>query len=154
VEFQDKKELAIGWVAGIAVRTRRHGAMREVESATAHAGHGIEGDLSVSASRGITLIADERWRETLDQLHTELPWYTRRANVLTVGVPLADLIGRRVRVGEIELHLLGETHPCQLMDEQYPGLMQALKPNIRAGVHGRVLVGGTFRVGDGVTVLD
>ena len=46
-----------------------------------------------------------------------------------------------------------ETQPCELMDRLHAGLWDALKPNCRAGVYGKVLTGGEFKVGDRVEVV-
>jgi MOSC domain-containing protein YiiM len=39
------------------------------------------------------------------------------------------------------------------MDEARKGLRRALEPDMRAGVWGRVLTGGTIRLGDRVLVV-
>lgn len=144
----------VGRVLAIAVRTAKNGPMREIESATARADAGIEGDLRVSTNRGITLISAADWRQATEELGVTLPWHTRRANVLVEGLTMADLIGHTVRFGQVTLEVRAETRPCELMDRLKPGLLQALKPDCRAGVCGRVLRGGEFAVGDAVEVLE
>jgi len=146
-------EQNLGRILGIAVRTAKEGPMREVATATATAGAGIAGDLRTSLNRGITLISAADWREATDSLSVSLPWHTRRANVLVEGLTMADLIGHPVRFGQITLDICAETLPCELMDRLQPGLWNALRPNCRAGVCGRVLTGGQFAVGDTVEVL-
>lgn len=140
-------------VIGLAVRTARRAAMREIESAQVDAGGGIRADIPVSRDRGLTLLAQEQWADVQRELGVELPWYTRRANVLVEGLVLGDLIGKRLRLGEVELIVVHETEPCDEMDEQHPGLKAALKPERRGGVHGRVIVGGPLRLGDAIVVL-
>lgn len=139
-----------GRIVSIAVKTARGGPMREIEEAEAVVDGGITADLRVSAKRGITLLARDRWEDALQDLGAELPWHTRRANVLVDGLDLAALIGKRVRIGEVELQIGGETTPCSMMDKMYRGLKAALLPDCRAGVYGRVLQAGHFRVGDRV----
>ncbi len=142
--------LGPGRVAGIAVRSAKKGPMRELSRATAKANGGLVEDIRVSPRRGLTLLSLEQWRETLAELNTELPWHTRRANLLIEGLWLPDCIGRRLAVGEVWLDILGETKPCELMNEYHPGLEQALRPGVRAGVHGRVVRGGEIAVGASV----
>ena len=141
-----------GKVASIALRTAKNGPMREVPSAVAQANAGLEGDLKVSKRRGITFIEREHWEEVCRELAIDLPWHTRRANVLVEEANLAELIGRTVAIGELEVTILGETEPCGNMDRIHRGLRQALTPNLRGGVHGRVERGGTLRVGDAILV--
>ena len=141
-----------GRVVAIAVRTERNGPMREVESTRAHQDSGIEGDLPVEPDRGITLIAREQWEEVTGELGVELPWHTRRANLLVEGLQMADLMDQRVHVGEVELKITGETKPCGLMDQQHGGLREALGPDLRGGVHGRVVRGGEIAVGDVISI--
>ena len=87
------------------------------------------------------------------ELGVELPWHTRRANLLVDGIRLADLIGQCTRVGEVELTINAETKPCGYMDELHPGLKDALSPDCRAGVYGRVTKAGEVKVGDRVTTM-
>ena len=125
-------------IVAIAVRTERNGPMREIDRATVHEGHGLEGDLPTEADRGVTLLSREQWDEVTSELGADLPWYTRRANVLVEGVEMAALLDQTVRLGEVQLQITGETQPCGLMERQHEGLRQALVPECRGGVHGRV----------------
>ncbi len=143
-----------GKIVAIAVRTQKNGPMREIERAEASLGGGITGDLPVSAARGVTLISREQWDEAMGELNADLPWHTRRANVLVEGLRLSDLVGLVVKLGEVELHIHGETKPCGLMDKLYDGLQNVLKPEMRGGVHGQVIFAGNFAVGDSITIVD
>jgi MOSC domain-containing protein YiiM len=143
----------VGKIVAIAVRTAKEGMMQELPKATARAGGGIDGDLPSRSHRGITLISAADWRQTVEELNATLPWHTRRANVLVEGLTMADLIGHTVRFGQITLQVGAETRPCELMDRLHAGLWNALKPNCRAGVYGKVLTGGEFAVGDSVEVV-
>ena len=140
-------------VMSIAIRTAKNGPMRELVEAEAEPGRGLTGDLRVSRSRGLTLLAQEQWQEVLQDLGAELPWHTRRANLLIAGLRLVDTIGKQLQIGEVLLEVLGETEPCGLMDRQHFGLRAALTPECRAGVHGSVIQGGTIRVGDAVRLV-
>ncbi len=145
---------SIGPIQSIAIRTARRGPMKEIASARAEQGGGIDADLHVSPDRGITFLAAGAWRQTCAALQADLPWHTRRANVLIDADSIADLIGRTIRFGDVTVEIKGETHPCGLMDELHAGLRAALTPDVRAGVLGRVVTGGTFAVGDTVTYAD
>ena len=138
----------IGRVVAIAIRTAVRGPMQEVSCADAVTNGGLEGDIPSSPDRGITFLAKGDWSDVTRQLQADLPWHTRRANVLIDIDTLGHLIGKQVSIGLVEVAITGETKPCGLMDSLHAGLKNALKPNCRAGVHGHVLQSGTIRVGD------
>jgi len=141
-----------GSVVSLAIRTGKLAAMRELKEVAAAAGGGLEGDNRSSRNRSVTLLAVEQWNLAIQELGVDLPWHTRRANVLVSGIDLASSIGRTLRIGEVEIAVVAETEPCEVMDRQQVGLRQALTPDCRAGVYGRIVRGGTLRVGDAVTV--
>lgn len=145
-------EQQVGKVVSIALRTAVNGPMREVTRTTAHANAGLEGDLPVEPHRGITLLAKPQWEQVTRELGADLPWHTRRANILVDCPSLADLIGKTIHVGPVEVEINGETDPCRMMDKQHQGLRDALVPDVRGGVYGRIASAGTIQVGDMVTI--
>lgn len=123
--------------------------VRKVEEARAVAGQGLVGDHAGGGKRQVTLLAREAWQAACSQLGRELDPGIRRANLVVEGVDLAATIGRRLRLGEVVIEVLGETRPCELMDDDGRiGLMAALRPERRGGVYGAIVTGGTLRVGD------
>jgi MOSC domain-containing protein YiiM len=144
----------LGRVVAIAIKSRKRGPMIEIDEAEAVVDGGIVGAPKPSVKRGITLIERDKWEAALRDAKAELPWHARRANVLVDGVDLAALIGKRVRMGDVELLIGGETKPCRQMDEIHRGLQEALRPEKRGGVYGRVLWAGSFRIGDKVEAME
>ncbi len=142
-----------GTVLAIAVRTERDGPMRTVETARVEPDGWLEGDHGASPRRGVTFLAKESWDAAMRDLGADLPWWTRRANVLVEGVDLLRRVGGRLRVGEVLVSVEGETKPCEVMDRAQPGLRRALEPEGRGGVYGRVIEGGTIAPGDAVLAL-
>ncbi|MEK6643350.1 MAG: MOSC domain-containing protein [Planctomycetota bacterium] len=143
----------VGKVLSIAVRPDKRATLKEIPVANAVADGGIDGDHAVAPTRGITFISAKQWNDTLGELGADLPWHTRRANVLIDAPSLGHWIGKTIRVGEVEVEILDETRPCQLMDQLHNGLRAALKPDCRGGVLGRVSKSGSFRVGDTAEVI-
>lgn len=143
----------VGKVLSIVVRPEKRGPVTEISTARVSVDGGIDGDHPVAPNRGISFISSQQWKATTGQLKAELPWHTRRANVLVDCPTLGHLIGKTVRVGDIEVEITQETHPCDLMDQLHMGLREALKPECRGGVLGRIRKAGAFTVGDTMTIL-
>jgi MOSC domain-containing protein YiiM len=149
-----------GRLIGIAHRPARRAPMQTVDSALIEAGGGVEHDHKGKKfpRRGVTLLAREAWEAALADLATtgnadDLPWTTRRANLLIEGVELPRALGGVVRIGPAVLEITYPTTPCKRMDEAREGLVRALYPEWRGGVTCRVLEGGRVAIGDSVTVL-
>jgi MOSC domain-containing protein YiiM len=153
-DMQADGETIVGKVLGIALRCPDKAQMTPVSQARAIENGGLEGDLAVSPERGVTFISQAQWRTVISELGANLPWWTRRANVLVDAPSLAHLIGRRIRVGEMEVQIIAETRPCGLMDKLHMGLKDTLKPYCRAGVYGRVIKSGLFEIGNQVVMID
>jgi MOSC domain-containing protein YiiM len=127
----------------------------------ATAGVGLEGDRyaapeghskKLSDDRQITLIEAEAVEGVAAQgIHLE-PGETRR-NVTTRGISLNDLVGRRFRVGEVELEGVKLCEPCQhISDLTGKPLIKAMVH--RAGLRALILTSGEIHVGDEVEALD
>lgn len=127
--------------------------MREAQQANLITGRGIDSENRKTGRREVTLLSFERWTQACHELGAELPWHTRRANLLIEGIDLGAALGRVLSIGSTQIRIHGETRPCGIMDAQHPGLKDILKPDVRGGVHGEVLVGGVICIGDAVQVL-
>ncbi|HEX2425070.1 MAG TPA: MOSC domain-containing protein [Actinomycetota bacterium] len=122
-----------------------------VESVTAEAGKGLEGDRhffpnGAPPGGALTLVEEE----VVEDAGLE-PGATRRQ--LTVrGVRLNDLVGKRFRVGEVECYGVALCEPCRHLEQlTRPGIVKELVH--RAGINADVLTDGTISVGDEVVVL-
>ena len=125
-------------------------SLRPVESVDAVAGKGLEGDrhfFAEGARRGgaITLIE----AEVLEDVGLSGP--QSRRQVVTRGVRLNDLVGKRFFVGEIECEGVELCEPClHLQSLTRPGIIEDLLH--RGGLNADIVTSGTISVGDPVTV--
>lgn len=139
-------------LASIARRTDADSPMQEIFSADVLLNEGIKGDSKGKPGpRQITILSKESWLKTCHELDVDLPWTTRRANLLIQGFEfLPTDVGRTVHIGGVILEITSETDPCWKMDKAHTGLKEALMSSWRGGVCCKVLQAGTITTGDNV----
>jgi MOSC domain-containing protein YiiM len=143
----------VGTLKSIAVRQASRAPMQEQTAVDVTMAEGIVQDYRGTGLRQVTFLDIAQWRQVMEALGVDLPWHTRRANLLIEGCDLPAAVGWRLQIGDCRFAIGGETEPCQRMDELQAGLRQALGPNMRAGVWGKVLQGGRLEVGQSVHLL-
>lgn len=137
--------------------------MESLQEVMMEAGVGLQGDRYATAQgyysekphadRQVTLIEEE----TLDALKrdhgiTLLPEETRR-NLLTRNVPLNHLVGRRFRVGNVELYGGRLNVPCMYLERLVD--RKVFEPLInRSGLNCRILNSGRIHLGDSIVPVD
>jgi len=140
-----------GKVEAIWTKRVRRGLMDTVNQATLVAGKGLVGDANFGATRQVTVIE----KEVFDRIRSKLPDSAptmRRANIMVSGIRLEDSRDQVLTLGDVKIRIRGEARPCELMDEQRPGLRDALDLHWGGGAHGSVTQGGELRVGDMATI--
>ncbi len=151
--------IGVGRVEGIFIAPAAGAPMVALERARVVAGRGLEGDryfdgrgyysqVPPLTGRRLTLIE----AESLDALATDTgialaPDECRR-NLVTRGIRLDDLIGRRFRVGAIECYGERLCPPCGYIEELTgkPGLNRGLTD--RGGIRAEILLDGEITLGD------
>ena len=145
--------MTTGKLIGISVRPAEGAPVQELAEATIQVKGGLEKDYRRGGgARAVTVLAREDWETACREAGADLPWTTRRANLLIEGVSLQKSKGRRLRIGPVLLEITGETRPCSIMEAAHSGLQAALEPAWRGGVTCRVLTPGHVRPGDPVVV--
>ena len=148
--------MAPGRLDWIGLRPARRAPMLAAESARLVPGLGLEGDRWAGAATGarqVTLVAAEHLAAIAAFLQRDAvrPEQLRR-NLVTAGLNLLALKGRRFRIGAAVLEHSGECHPCSRMEEILgPGGYNAVRGH--GGITARVLEGGAIRRGDAVSRL-
>jgi MOSC domain-containing protein YiiM len=152
-----------GHVEAIAVARAAEAPMTLLDEAVAHAGRGLEGDryfngagtFSNPASSGhdLTLIEAERLETiTLASEHTPTAEDARR-NLVTRGIDLNALVGRRFRVGEVECVGRRLCEPCAHLERLTEvGLLRELVH--RGGLRADIVSDGRIAVGDEIEALE
>ena len=149
-----------GVVAGLLVAPAAEAPLERVSLAEAVAGRGLESDRYFDgrgtfsgSGRGyeLTLIEAEAL-EALAVDGVEISWEQARRNVVTRGVGLNALVGRRFLIGDVECVGRRLAEPCSHLQRLAPpGILAGLVH--RGGLRADILAGGTIRVGDPVVTV-
>jgi MOSC domain-containing protein YiiM len=122
--------------------------MDPVERATLAANQGLVGNANQGGKRQVTIIEKEIWQRLMAEMGADLEPSARRANLMVSGIRLTRSHKRILRIGPCRINIWGETKPCEVMDEAWPGLKEAMYGNWAGGVFGVVLDDGEIAVGD------
>jgi MOSC domain-containing protein YiiM len=139
----------MGNLVGIARVWELGAPLEAMTSASISLERGIAGDArGAKYGRQVTVLFRDGWEDACRDLGVELPWITRRANLLLANLERPQEAGGILRIGEVELQITMETRPCHLMDRAHEGLRAALRPEWRGGVCCVVRRGGEIHLGD------
>jgi MOSC domain-containing protein YiiM len=148
-----------GYVEGIFIASEHGELPQPVDAVRARAGHGLEGnryffDGNAPSGVALTLIAAEAV-EALEREHgISIEARESRRNVVTRGIDVNELVGKRFSVGAVECRGIELCEPCtdlQALTKQ-PGIIKGLAH--RGGLNADILSDGEIRVGDEVVAQD
>ena len=141
-------------VERIVIRPTANGPGIELQMAKVAPGAGIEGDRYANGTgsfykpgkpgQDVTLIEAEALEDV------GLTAADSGRNVVTRGIGLNDLVGKRFRIGHVELRGAELCHPCRTLRDR-TGVFRELVG--RGGLCADVLVAGEFGPGDEIEVL-
>lgn len=137
-----------GTLKSIWVKRMKRGPMDYTPTASLIENRGIEQNADQGGKRQVTIIEEEVWNELMATFGASLDPSTRRANLMISGVSLKDTRGKVLNIGNCQIEILGETKPCERMDEALKGLKDAMYPDWKGGAYGRVLNNSTIQLGD------
>lgn len=145
-----------GRVERIFVAPLKGAPMRELPVADALEGQGLEGDRKVAPGREpaaqLTLIEAEHVEAFRAATGYDMRPDQPRRNVVTRGVRLNDLLGKRFRVGEALCEGLELCEPCGKFQRlTHPEVRRFFKG--RGGLRARIVEGGLIRTGDPVVAI-
>ena len=139
--------------------TAEHGELpAPVDRVRARAGRGLEGnryywdDGAAPPGRAVTLIASEAVEAVANEGDVSVEPAATRRNVLTRGIDVNALVGKRFRIGSVECEGVELCEPCQTLEAMtQPGVIKAFVH--RGGLNADILSDGEISVGDAVTVV-
>lgn len=145
----------VGTVAAILITANAEAPLSRVDEAEALADRGLAGDRYAAGQgtfsgpgRGYQLTLAEA--EVLDEI--QLPWEQARRNIVTRGISLNGLVGRRFRIGSAEGVGRRLAEPCAHLERlARPGLLRPLVH--RGGLRADIIKGGVIREGDEIEAI-
>lgn len=145
-----------GTVERIFVAPVKDAPMKTLEVADALAGQGIEGDRKVAPGREpaaqLTLIEAEHIEAFAAATGYAMRPDQPRRNVVTRGVRLNDLLGKRFRVGEALCEGLELCEPCGKFQRLTHSEVRRFFKG-KGGLRAAILEGGLIRPGDAVVAV-
>ena len=148
-----------GTIDGIYISGEAAGALTAVESVEAVADRGLTGDRYFQGggtfSKGkpdqqVTLIEAEALEAAKHGYDVVITPAESRRNLLTRGVPLNHLVGKRFRVGGAVIEGIRLCEPCGHL-EKLTGKEAIKALRHRGGLRARIVEGGTISAGDEVS---
>jgi MOSC domain-containing protein YiiM len=151
-----------GEVVGLYVATEAGGPVEARTEVKLLAGTGVEGDRYAAAGgrwsekggagRQLTLIEREAIEAALRDYGVELAPGATRRNIVTQGVALNHLVGRRFRIGTVEVTGVRLAEPCSYLAGMTDArIVRALVH--RGGLRADIVTDGSVRLGDPVAPI-
>lgn len=151
-------------VEGIYINKKRRKPLQTVKTVQLEAGKGIVGDRyheqavkQLTAGEAVkpnhlSLIAKEELDAFLVNNNTQIPYRDFRRNILTKGIDLNSLVGKKFSVGNALCEGVEYCEPCAFLAAT---VHRAVLPELqeKAGLRAIILEGGTLEVGNSIAPI-
>ena len=140
----------------LGISTNNNQTISEVNSIKVLANQGIVGDRHFNEFNDpynqISLIESENIDYYNIKFGLNIPYIDFRRNIITKGIKLNDLVGKRFKIGKVELEGIDLCRPCKHLSEildQDNIIKEFLR---RGGLRCQILTSSTIEVGDKINV--
>ena len=140
----------------LGISTNNNQTISEVNSIKVLVNQGIVGDRHFNEFNDpynqITLIESENIDYYNIKYGQNIPYKDFRRNIITKGIKLNDLVGKRFKIGKVELEGIDLCRPCKHLSEildQDNIIKEFLR---RGGLRCQILTSSTIEVGDKINV--
>ena len=142
----------------LGISTEHNQSIKEVNSINVLANQGIVGDRHFKEFNNpynqLSLIESENIDYYNIKYGLNIPYINFRRNIVTKGIQLNDLVGKKILVGNIELEGIDLCRPCRHLTEVL-GQDNIIKEFLRrGGLRCQVLSSSSIKIGDQIKVLD
>tara|TARA_Y100000591_G_scaffold127385_1_gene109086 strand:- start:191 stop:634 length:444 start_codon:yes stop_codon:yes gene_type:complete len=121
------------------------------------AGKGIKGDRHFQDYNDpynqLSIIESENINEYNKKYDLNIPYLNFRRNIITEGIKLNDLIGKKILIGEIQLNVIDLCRPCRHLAEKL-GKDNIIKEFLRkGGIRCEIINDGKISVNDQIKII-
>ena len=147
----------MGEVLKLGITKNNNQPIKEVKSIEVLANKGILGDRHFHEFNDpynqLSLIESENIDEYNARFGHDIPYVDFRRNVITKGIRLNDLIGKKIKIGDVELEVVDLCRPCRHLTEildQKNILKEFLR---KGGIRCQILFSSKINIGDKIEII-
>ena len=141
----------------LGITANNNQPIKEVNSIEVLANKGIVGDRHFhdfnDPYNQLSLIESENIDDYNIRFGLNIPYIDFRRNVITKGIRLNDLVGKKLKVGSVELDAIDLCRPCRHLTEML-NQKNVLKEFLRkGGIRCQILSSSNIHVGDKIELI-
>ena len=142
----------------LGITDKNNGEINEVKSIEVLANKGVVGDRHFDDFNDpycqLSLIESENIDYYNSKYGLNIPYINFRRNIVTKGIKLNELIGKKIKVGDVSIEGIDLCRPCRHLTEmldQENILKEFLR---RGGLRCQILSSAKIKVGDQIKIID
>ena len=145
-------------VIKIGITEKNNQKIQEVKTVKVIANQGIVGDRHFKEFNDpynqLSLIESENIDYYNIKYGLNIPYIDFRRNIITKGIKLNDLVGKKLKIGSVEVEGMDLCRPCRHLNESL-NQGNVLKEFLRkGGLRCQILTSSSINIGDKIEVLD
>ena len=145
-------------VIKIGITEKNNQKIQEVKTVKVIANQGIAGDRHFKEFNDpfnqLSLIESENIDYYNIKYGLNIPYIDFRRNIITKGIKLNDLVGKKLKIGSVVVEGMDLCRPCRHLNEslnQHNVLKEFLR---KGGLRCQILTSSSINIGDKIEVLD
>tara|TARA_Y100000591_G_scaffold286264_1_gene269077 strand:- start:1075 stop:1521 length:447 start_codon:yes stop_codon:yes gene_type:complete len=148
----------MGKVFKLGITNNNSQPISEVATIEVLADKGIVGDRHFNDFNDpynqLTLIESENIDEYNIKFGLKIPYIDFRRNIITKGIQLNNLVGKKLKIGEVKLEAIDLCRPCRHLTEMIKQ-KNVLKEFLRkGGLRCRILTSSNINLGDKIKIFN
>ena len=142
----------------LGISTNNNQPINEVSSIEVLANQGVVGDRHFKEFNDpynqLSLIESENIDYYNVKFGLNIPYIDFRRNIITKGIQLNNLVGKKILVGNVKLEVIDLCRPCKHLSEVL-GQDNIIKEFLRrGGLRCRILTSSTIKINDKISLVD
>ena len=145
-------------VIKIGITEKNNQKIQEAQTVKVIANQGIVGDRHFKEFNDpfnqLSIIESENIDYYNIKYGLNIPYVDFRRNIITKGIQLNDLVGKKLKIGSVEVEGMDLCRPCRHLNEslnQHNVLKEFLR---KGGLRCQILTSSSINIGDKIEVLD